>query len=290
VFFLVVETYDGGTRREPPLDAARNRSARRGATMETREITAEEATKLLDGTTPGPWRTRQGHTYEVGPTVIVESAPVDIDVALVIETGNPVDANDARLIAAAPELARTVITQSAEVERLRAVVAGDPTRRMIRTEDVARALWPFVYAGRRDACDDEGFGPRFDDLAQTAQDLFCALIDEAMQTMGAAIKRDPAEEDRRAVAAAWMFDAFAARGKRITELAAELAEARAALRYYGPRCVVCDRMAPRSVLSTPACDVVKHMSDARSPAAIRHNVAVAEVEHANALRAAEGER
>lgn len=114
-----------------------------------------------------------------------------------------------------------------EVERLRAVVAGDPTPRMIRTEDVARALWPFVYAGRRDACDDEGFGPRFGDLAQTTQDLFCALIDEAMQTMGAAIKRDPAEEDRRAVAAAWFFDAFAARGKRITELAAERDEARA---------------------------------------------------------------
>lgn len=84
-----------------------------------------------------------------------------------------------------------------EIARLRAVVAGDPSPRMIRTEDVARVLWPFVYAGRRDACHDEGFGPRFDDLAQTAQDLFCALIDEAMQTMGAAIKRDPAEEDRR---------------------------------------------------------------------------------------------
>lgn len=122
-----------------------------------------------------------------------------------------------------------------EIARLRAVVAGDPSPRMIRTEDVARVLWPFVYAGRRDACHDEGFGPRFDDLAQTAQDLFCALIDEAMQTMGAAIKRDPAEEDRRAVAAAWMFDAFAARGKRITELAAERDTLRAEVAVWRER-------------------------------------------------------
>ena len=73
-----------------------------------------------------------------------------------------------------------------------------------------------------------------------------AAIEAAMRRRdpgGAAIKRDPAEEDRRAVAAAWMFDAFAARGKRITELAAD--EARAALRARASRCddPECDEIA-----------------------------------------------
>ncbi len=83
------------------------------------QITADEVRKLLEGTTPGPWQTRVGHTLDVGETIIIESAPVDIDVAIVIETGNPVDAKDAALIAAAPTLAATVIAQAGELEALR---------------------------------------------------------------------------------------------------------------------------------------------------------------------------
>lgn len=106
--------------------------------MEKRIITAAEAKELLEGTTPGPWRTRDGHTYEVGPTVIIESAPVDIDVAIVIETGNPVDTKDARLCAAAPDLAATVVSQAAEIERLRAVIDGRTTP---PTDEEIEAHW-----------------------------------------------------------------------------------------------------------------------------------------------------
>ena len=87
-----------------------------GPHMSTR-ITAEEAKKLLDGTTPGPWRARKGRNA-LGEVRIVESSRVDIDVACVIDVRAPQDGADSRLIAAAPDLAATVIAQAAEVEQL----------------------------------------------------------------------------------------------------------------------------------------------------------------------------
>jgi hypothetical protein len=144
-----------------------------------------------------------------------------------------------------------------EIERLRAVIAGDPSPRMIRTEDVARVLWPLVYAGRRDACHDEGFSPRFDELPQRAQDIFCASIDDAMQLMGATVKRDAAEEEQRASSAAQMFDEFTARGAGLRSAHAEIERLRtdlASVTTERDRLQrACNEGLPRERIDCPAC-------------------------------------
>ena len=91
--------------------------------MSPRTITAAEAQALLDGTTPGPWRAE--------PFGVVASVPDDIGnqvacafgrvAAAHIEVGALRDAN-AALLAAAPDLARTIIAHVAEIERLRAII------------------------------------------------------------------------------------------------------------------------------------------------------------------------
>lgn len=72
----------------------------------------------------------------------------------------------------------------------------------------------------------------------------------------------------------------------VSELIEELAEARAALRHYGPHCIVCDRPATRRYFSSPACDDDKHLAAVRSPAADRLGATAQDTEHAAALRAA----
>lgn len=84
------------------------------------DITAEEAERLLEGTTPGPWRVHDagfGHhgvaseEWNHANVVHAHSGPDGF--------GNGSSQVNARLLAAAPDLARTVISQAAEIERLR---------------------------------------------------------------------------------------------------------------------------------------------------------------------------
>lgn len=75
-------------------------------------ITPDQAKTLLDGATPGPWghyRPRGGYDH---PDPVFGRTPGD-EVALVHRTG------DYALISAAPDLARTVIDQAEEIERLK---------------------------------------------------------------------------------------------------------------------------------------------------------------------------
>jgi hypothetical protein len=84
-------------------------------------ITAEDAKKLLDGSTPGPWEWTTGRFSNnpyLSPNILL----------LAFDGGGPdgVDPNDAanaRLIAAAPDLARTVIALHAQLADAQAAQA-----------------------------------------------------------------------------------------------------------------------------------------------------------------------
>ena len=84
-------------------------------------ITAEDAKKLLDGSTPGPWEWTTGRFSNnpyLSPNILL----------LTFDGGGPdgVDPNDAanaRLIAAAPDLARTVIALHAQLADAQAAQA-----------------------------------------------------------------------------------------------------------------------------------------------------------------------
>lgn len=83
-------------------------------------MTLDEVRALLEGATPGPWLTTHeageeyyGDWLHIGPALL----PTELEVA----PGTPPP--DARLIAAAPDLAQTVIALHAEIARLRRILA-----------------------------------------------------------------------------------------------------------------------------------------------------------------------
>ena len=97
-------------------------------------ITAEDAKKLLDGSTPGPWEWTTGrfsNNPHLSPNILL----------LAFDGGGPdgVDPNDAanaRLIAAAPDLARTVIAlhaQLADAHAAQAMVVERCAEEAVRT-------------------------------------------------------------------------------------------------------------------------------------------------------------
>ena len=112
-------------------------------------ISAEQAQALLDGTTPGPWEVffdDSGGQWTGWPLSI--EAPKITD-KTVVRTGGqwPYEwdakmsqheaGQNARVIAAAPDLARTVIAQAAEITRLRAMVeAADGLAKAASAADV----------------------------------------------------------------------------------------------------------------------------------------------------------
>lgn len=96
-------------------------------------ITAEEAEKLLDGTTPGPWELDgvRPHTAHVWP---VDGCDDPI-------TGE-IDIDNAHLIAAAPDLARTVIALHAQLADAKAAVALVVERAVEIGADIAQRTRP----------------------------------------------------------------------------------------------------------------------------------------------------
>ena len=134
--------------------------------MTPRIITAAKAQALLDGATPGPWRVWS----DEGPIVLPTGQRVggwtcsicrgdyasDSDHACVGYSVAKDEARadaDARLLAAAPDLAHTVVAQAAEHASLRAIIDGlttPPTDEEIRSAALA-GLTVILHA--IEACD-----------------------------------------------------------------------------------------------------------------------------------------
>jgi hypothetical protein len=98
------------------------------------DMTPEKAQSLLDGATPGPWCVADETiiwtqindpletTYDIGYPV-AETRTIRLSIGHKRWPEGQPEAN-ARLIAAAPDLARTVIAQAAEITRLQARLAA----------------------------------------------------------------------------------------------------------------------------------------------------------------------
>jgi len=102
----------------------------------TTKTTADEARDLLSGTTPGPWAYTAA--CEEVPARITQAHDPTEDVAII---GDVLDA-DGRLMAAAPDLARTVIAQVVEVAAMREIIAG---RASAPTEREFGAAWAWLH-------------------------------------------------------------------------------------------------------------------------------------------------
>ena len=125
--------------------------------MSGRIITADEAASLLGAATRGPWRVWSDEGPIVLPTgqraggwtcSICRGEPIsDSDHACVGYSVAKDEAQadaDGRLLAAAPDLAATVIAQATEIERLRAIVNGrttPPTEAEVKAHGGAWLVW-----------------------------------------------------------------------------------------------------------------------------------------------------
>ena len=129
-------------------------------------MSAEEARRLLEGATPGPW---VANMDDDKCAAILDWRVVDTDVRFAVSAdwyerhsagetetvcGVKIAESDAALIAAAPDLAATVIALSEERDRLRVILdrARDviPTGETVLTNDIDVALADydanFMYA------------------------------------------------------------------------------------------------------------------------------------------------
>lgn len=87
-----------------------------------RTITADEARRLLEGTTPGPWNDVRIGSEGDGSACSHEHQLCNVDgiaVAIITHDGATGALANDRLIGAAPDLAATVIAQAEELEALR---------------------------------------------------------------------------------------------------------------------------------------------------------------------------
>ncbi|WP_420100161.1 hypothetical protein [Corynebacterium sp.] len=93
-------------------------------------ITPDQAQTLLDGVTPGPWTAEEYDDYpgDRGVPIIGGGEPGTMEAhltAYALTLNDPDQCErDGALIAAAPDLARTVIDQAEEIEKLRSTVAA----------------------------------------------------------------------------------------------------------------------------------------------------------------------
>lgn len=80
----------------------------------TNELNAEKVRALLEGITPGQWRHESGEWRD--RIYVADSALQDVTVV------GRVRRRDARLVTAAPDLARAYLAQAEEIERLKAAL------------------------------------------------------------------------------------------------------------------------------------------------------------------------
>lgn len=127
-----------------------------------RTITEIESLELLHGITDGEWETSRAVSYHNNiPTVTeacVQRRGESVAIASEIidpETGNVSEAN-ARIMAAAPDLARTNVALYREIVTMRSVVkdyiaminSGEPvTREFVRRVDVSSAALAAIAGG-----------------------------------------------------------------------------------------------------------------------------------------------
>ena len=127
--------------------------------MTPRIITADEARELLHGATEGPWEVGVASSWQGSVRIETEMyvrRPGD-NVALAAQVIDPrteeISESNARLLAAAPDLAATVIAQAAEIASIRASIDGrttPPTDEEIRSAALA-GLTVILHA--TEACD-----------------------------------------------------------------------------------------------------------------------------------------
>ena len=84
--------------------------------MTPRIITADEAKALLNGTSPGPWYDAGYRDRRLDGPHIRDDAE---DCVAVVTIDNPQRDNDRHLLAAAPDLAATIVAQAAEIDALK---------------------------------------------------------------------------------------------------------------------------------------------------------------------------
>ena len=118
--------------------------------MTPRIITADEARELLHGATEGPWEVGVASSWHGSVRVETEMyvrRPGD-NVALAAQVIDPrteeISESNARLLAAAPDLAHTVVAQAAEHASLRAIIDGrttPPTDKEIEAHHRAGGTW-----------------------------------------------------------------------------------------------------------------------------------------------------
>lgn len=92
--------------------AAQVRAARK-ALEGSMNITPDQARELLDGATPGPWRSEYDNEI-----IETDTSTVLYNTDGAVEWGHNIE-HDVPLTAAAPDLAQTVIAQGAQIQRLR---------------------------------------------------------------------------------------------------------------------------------------------------------------------------
>ena len=98
--------------------------------MTPRIITVDEAREMLDAATPGPWNDERIGADGDGSACSHEHQLCNADgiaVAIITHDGAPSARANDRLLAAAPDLAATVIAQAADIERLRSIIDGRTT-------------------------------------------------------------------------------------------------------------------------------------------------------------------
>lgn len=127
----------------------------------TRLVSAEEARGLLEGATPGPWRS-QIAACDHGDAE--EHAAIKGGGSLVVTC---VGDQDAGLIAAAPDLAATVIALSEERDRLRDILACERGEKAPEGWRWAGTFWTTTHDRARVASIGDGY-------AHTAIGQWCA--------------------------------------------------------------------------------------------------------------------
>lgn len=113
-------------------------------------VSPEEATRLLEGTTPGPWAVDLSGWNQHRPA----SAKVKVAEPKGRWLAQSAESNDARLMAAAPDLAAEVVRLSARVEQLEAAYRRGDIRGYCDADNGARNEFEWTEAEWRAAYDE----------------------------------------------------------------------------------------------------------------------------------------